>query len=246
MNTITVDSLSLSLSGLPILKEISFTIEEGHIVGLLGSNGSGKTTLVKTMLGLHKHQRGRIEILGTPLSRFRHWDRIGYVPQRASVCLHSTTVSEVVASGTLAHRLIGWPRSSDRKRVMEALEMVDLADQAKETYLHLSGGQQQRVLIARGIVNRPAVIFMDEPFAGVDLTNQTTIAEALRGFAATIIVALHETSALSGILDRTLILREGRLIYDGPPSYDGGCGPHPVEPPDRTHLLTGMEQTWSF
>jgi zinc transport system ATP-binding protein len=129
---------------------------------------------------------------------------------------------------------------------MESLEIVDLANHANEAYLHLSGGQQQRVLIARGIVNRPAVIIMDEPFAGVDLTNQVKIAESLRGFAGTMVVVLHETMALSEILDRTLILREGRLIYDGPLTTDGHHGNHPTNPPERTHLLTGMEQTWSF
>lgn len=245
MSAISVDSVWLSLSGLPILKEISFTVEDGETVGLLGANGSGKSTLVKAILGLRRIQEGSIALLGTPLERFSAWDQIGYVPQRGSVSLHSTTVTEVVASGTLAKRPVGWFGAGGRRRVMEALDMVGLADRANELYLHLSGGQQQRVLIARGIVNRPRLVIMDEPFAGVDVANQAEIATALGRFSATRLVVLHETEALASQLDRTLVLREGRLVYDGPVTPVAAHDTHETTAPDRTHLLTGMEPRWT-
>jgi zinc transport system ATP-binding protein len=244
MNAIDVEALSLSFNGLPILKDISFSINEGNIVGLLGANGSGKSTLVKAILGLNRYQQGKVWLLGVPRERFSAWDKIGYVPQRASVSLHATTVAEVVASGTLAKRPVGWVSRRDHDRVMEALDLVGLAGRAKELYLHLSGGQQQRVLIARGIVNHPRLIVMDEPFAGVDAANQATIATALNQLSATVLVVLHETGSLESTLDRTLILRDGRLVYDGqPPSTTH----HHHEAPTtrRVPLLSGMEPTWT-
>ena len=245
MNLIEVDSLSLSLGGLPILKDISFAVAEGQTIGLLGANGSGKSTLVKAILGLYRRQLGTVSLLGQPLERFSAWDKIGYVPQRASVSLHSTTVMEVVASGTLAKRPVGWIRSRQRAAALEALALVGLADQAHELYLHLSGGQQQRVLIARGIVNHPRLLIMDEPFAGVDIANQGEIAATLTRSEATLLVVLHETEALSSSIDRCLVLREGRLVHDGPLTPPSAHDPHETPAPQHTHLLTGMEPQWT-
>jgi len=244
MNAITVTSLNLGFSGVPILTDISFNILSGQTVGLLGANGSGKSTLIKAILGLYRRQSGTVSLLDTPLEKFSAWNQIGYVPQRGSVSLHSTTVAEVVASGTLAKRPVGWIWARQRKQVMAALDIVGLADKADELYLHLSGGQQQRVLIARGVVNRPHLIIMDEPFAGVDLDNQVRIASVLSSFSATSLIVLHETEALASQLDRILTLSDGRLVYDGPLVETPAQGSHETSAPDRTHLLTGMEPRW--
>jgi len=243
MSAIDCQSVSVSLGGVPRLKDVTFAIDEGWTVGLLGANGSGKSTLVKTILGLIPPQQGTVTLFGQ--ERFTAWGQLGYVPQRAGVSLHSTTVSEIVASGTLAGRPVGWFGAKRRAAVAAALDAVGLADQAGELYLHLSGGQQQRVLIARALVNRPRLLILDEPFAGVDLANQAEIAATLRRSAATVLVVLHETEALADQLDRVLILSGGRLTYDGPPVDLPGVGTHETKPPNRTHLLTGMEPRWT-
>jgi len=255
VNAIAVNGLNLSLGGLPILKDISFTIDEGLTVALLGANGSGKSTLVRALLGLIRRQQGTVALLGQPIERFTAWDQIGYVPQRAAVSLHSTTVAEVVGSGTLAKRPLGWFGAAQRERVHQALSAVGLADSAKELYLHLSGGQQQRVLIARGIVNQPRLIIMDEPFAGVDLANQAEITDVLAGFSATTLVVLHEIEAMAGLIDRTLVLREGRLVYDGPLMESAPPSAHQTHTsdhhtldhhtPNHPQLLTELETQWT-
>ncbi|MDR2974690.1 MAG: metal ABC transporter ATP-binding protein [Propionibacteriaceae bacterium] len=245
MSTLAIRHLDVALGGNPILTDITVTIEPGQIVALLGDNGSGKSTLIKATLGLIRHQRGSITLLGTPLERFHTWNQVGYVPQRASVSLHSTTVAEVVRSGVLANRAVGWPGKADKAKVAWALETVGLSELAQELYLHLSGGQQQRVLIARGIVNRPDLLIMDEPFAGVDLTNQTEIGDTVAGLGATVWVVLHETESMAAHLDRTLILRDGRLIYDGSPTSVNHAGSHETEAPPRTPILSGMEPRWT-
>ncbi|MCL1923397.1 MAG: ATP-binding cassette domain-containing protein [Propionibacteriaceae bacterium] len=262
--SIVVNSLGVSLGGLPIVKDISFQIESGHVVGVLGSNGSGKTTLIKAMLGLLPCT-GEVKILGQPITTFNNWKKIGYVPQRSSVSLHSTTTREVVESGLLAGRSWGWVQSNERRHAQEVLDIVGLSNHGEEPYLHLSGGQQQRVLIARGIVHQPEILIMDEPFAGVDLDHQRDIIARLSGMGATIVVVLHETTLWANVLDRTLILREGRLVYDQSLRGDHPLGDysttsnsmdsatnaqndkegHAVGTVEES-LLTGMEPRWTI
>ncbi len=245
MTIVRVDSLSVALGGLPILKDISFEIAGRQTVALQGGNGSGKTTLLRAILGLARHQSGQVQLFGTAIERFTAWQDVGYVPQRATVSLHSTTVAEIVASGVLANRAVGWPGKADRAKIAWALAAVGLSGHESELYLHLSGGQQQRVLIARGIVNQPRLLLMDEPFAGVDLASQQQIAQTLAAIEATRLIVLHETEAMAGQLDRTLVLSQGRLIHDGPPGGHDRPSWHASQPPARPQLLTGMEPRWN-
>lgn len=244
MTAISVKDLGVSLAGMPILKEVSFTIEDTETVALLGANGSGKSTLIRTILGFYPRHLGEVEILGTPIASFTSWDQIGYVPQKASISLHSTTVAEVVASGVLANRSLGWFTRQNRRQVSEALGIVDLEEFAGEPFLHLSGGQQQRVLIARGIVNHPRLIIMDEPFAGVDAANQRAIAATLATLTSTVLVVLHETGAFTDLIDRTLVLHQGRLLrgHRGPPEPHTG---HETQRMDHYPRLTSLEPGWT-
>ena len=176
-------NLRVSLGGMPILRDATFTVDTGEAVALLGANGSGKTTLLRAILRLIPHQFGTIRLFGTAVDGFRDWSRIGYVPQRASLSLHSTTVRELVASGRLSRRRPFVPASATDKRLTtQALEHVALADRAKDAFVHLSGGQQQRALIARALVGESDLLVLDEPFAGVDLRHQESLAAILRDF----------------------------------------------------------------
>ena len=191
-------------------------------MALLGANGSGKSTLVKAMVGLHPLSTGEIRLFGDPLSGFRQWPRLGYVPQRSPIAQGvPSNVAEVVAAGRLSRRTPFVPsRRSDRAAVNRALVAVGLEDRARHTVSTLSGGQEQRVLIARTLAGEPELLVLDEPNAGVDLASQQAIAEtlaSLAGAGATIIVVLHELGHLSDVIQRSVVLREGRVVYDGPP-----------------------------
>ncbi len=187
---------------------------------LLGGNGSGKSTLVRALLGLAPHQRGLVRLFGTELGRFSAWKRVGYVPQRSTAALSNALVREVVAAGRLAHRRpFVPPRRADRAAVVEALTTVGMADRAGDEVRRLSGGQQQRVLIARALAGAPDLLVLDEPNAGVDLEHQQILAQVLttliaRGVA--VLVVLHEVGPLAGLIDRAVVLREGRVVHDGP------------------------------
>ena len=248
MTPVAITNLGVSLGGVPILRDVSMVVEEHEIVALLGGNGSGKTTLIRALLGLVPHVHGEIDLFGTPLAQFRDWSRIGYVPQRASVSMHSTTVRELVSSGTLSTRRpftrLG---RTGRARITEVIDRVGLTQKADDAFVHLSGGQQQRVLIARALVSSPTLLVMDEPFAGVDLATQQRLADlvgSLHDEGMTVLVVLHETEVFAPLLDRAVVLREGRVAQDGVLEPHPGHG-HETEPPARTVRIIQEVRPWN-
>lgn len=226
--------LSVELGGLPVLRGITLSVHAGEAVALLGGNGSGKSTLVRALLGLVPVQRGTVELFGTPRSAFRSWSRLGYMPQRSAAALSGAKVKEVVASGRLSRRQpFTPPRPDDRAAVARALATVGLTERAGDRVSNLSGGQQQRVLLARALVGEPELLVLDEPTAGVDLASQTalttTLTDLFRGGTA-LVVVLHEVGWLAGLLDRGVVLREGRIAYDGPLGDLGRSAEHQHHP----------------
>ena len=216
---LVADDLTVQLGGLPVLRGVGLTVRAGEAVTLLGGNGSGKSTLVRALLGLTAHQRGSVELFGTPLRGFRSWSRVGYVPQRSTASLSNALVREVVAAGRLAHRRpFVPPRHADREQVAGALRTVGMDDRAGDELRRLSGGQQQRVLIARALAGQPELLVLDEPNAGVDLEHQQVLADVLGklvGRGVAVLVVLHEVGALAPLIDRAVVLREGRVVYQG-------------------------------
>jgi zinc transport system ATP-binding protein len=205
----------------PVVRDVNLVVSAGETVALLGANGSGKSTLVRGVLGLARIMGGELELFGVPADRFRDRARLGYVPQRHTVGASvPATVREVVASGRLARRgWLGRARDADRRAVAHAIDTVGLADRAGASVSELSGGQQRRVLIARALAAEPDVLVMDEPTAGVDVASQEALAltlGVLAGRGTTLLVVTHEVGPLRDVVGRAVILREGRVAYDGP------------------------------
>ncbi len=243
---VEIRGAGVSLGGRPIVRDIDLTVHAGEVLALLGANGSGKSTLVKAMVGLLPLSTGEVRLYGEPLAGFGQWHRLGYVPQRSPITTGvPSTVSEVVAAGRLSRRRPFMPsRRADREAVERALEAVGLSDRARHSVSTLSGGQQQRVLIARTLAGEPELLVLDEPNAGVDLDSQHAIAGTLASLArsgATIVVVLHELGHLADVIQRSVVLREGRIVYDGPPhgspterdlhDHDHDHHHHPATPP---------------
>ena len=212
--------ISVELGGLPVLRGITMSVHAGEAVALLGGNGSGKSTLVRALLGLVPVQRGTAELFGTPRAAFRSWSRIGYMPQRSAAGLSGAKVKEVVAAGRLSRRPpFAPPRPDDRAAVARALATVGLTERTGDRLSELSVGQQQRVLLARALATEPELLVLDEPTAGVDLASQTALTDTLTDLVhggTALVVVLHEVGWLAGLLDRGVVLREGRIAYDGP------------------------------
>lgn len=235
------EGVSVTLGGAKVLDDVSFTVDRGEVVALMGANGSGKSTLVRAVLDLVPHT-GSVRLFDTDQRRFGQWHRVGYVPQRSSPALQAATVREVVSSGRLAHRRPLWPASrTDRRIITDAIDRMGLAELAGRELGHLSGGQQQRALIARALTSEPELMVLDEPLAGIDVPTQqglaATMAE-LAGDGMAMLVVLHELGSFEPLLDRTVCLDHGRVSYDGAPGcesdHHGHDAPH-EHPADHVH-----------
>lgn len=231
---IRVEDLHVALGGSPIVHGVSFDVQPGEVLTLMGGNGSGKTTLVRAILGIVPILSGRVEIDGVAADRSPRID-IGYVPQRVSAAGGvSASALEVVTSGLLHDRRLVPPRDA-RVRALDALDAVGLASVASTDVATLSGGQQQRVLIARAMVRKPSLLILDEPLAGVDLPSQQVFADvlkALKNRGATVLIVLHEVGPLKNLIDRAVVLDMGRVVHVGTPPH--AHGEHAL--PGHVHL----------
>ncbi len=172
---ILVKDLNVWYGDVHVIDNVSFQIEEGDYVGILGPNGSGKTTLLNSILGLVEPSSGSIELFGESRERFDQHSWIGYVPQRVQGVdtRFPATVKEVVISGRTAK--IGVLRQynkEDEKAVEKAMEIADVAGLSSRRVGELSGGQRQRVFIARALAAEPRLLILDEPTVGVDVAAQ--------------------------------------------------------------------------
>jgi zinc transport system ATP-binding protein len=221
-NVVEISDAAVELGGRPVLRGIDLAVAPGEVLAVLGANGSGKSTLVRTMMGLVPVTRGQVRLFGVPRARFRDWRRVGFVPQRAGAASGvPASVREVVASGRLSRRRPFLPASGeDHAAVEDAIAAVGLGDKARDGVSTLSGGQQQRVLIARALAGVPDLLVLDEPTAGVDVQSQQALADALRTLVlrgATIVLVAHELGPLASLVGRAVVMRDGRVAYDGPP-----------------------------
>ena len=220
---IRVRDLKVVLGASLILDDVSLAVGGGESVALLGANGSGKSTLVKAVLGLAPIAGGGIEVLGAPITRRRRvpWERIGYVPQRIGAGSGvPATALEVVRSGLLGPRRPWADRGrTARRKAMTALDAVGLAHRAGDHVQVFSGGQAQRVLIARALVRSPELLILDEPLAGIDRASRESLAmilQDLRAQGLTLVTVLHEMGELVDVVERAVLLQDGRLVADGP------------------------------
>ncbi len=204
-------------------------VGRGEFVGLLGPNGAGKTTLLRSCLGMQRHVRGEVRVLGQSVVRLgfralaRLRQRIGYVPQllpaRSEMPL---TVREVVAIGrTGVAGLFRRLSRDDWRAVDEWIERLGLSALACRGYGEISGGEQRKTLIARAMVQRPDILLLDEPTANLDLGWRERIVELVgdlyRATTMTVLLVCHELEVLPPGCARVAVLREGRLMAEGPP-----------------------------
>ena len=206
---VTFDRAALGYGRRAVLSDLSFTIDEGDFLGLVGPNGSGKTTIVRALLGSLRPLSGAV--IRAPGLRF------GYVPQRDSVDYgFPLRVLEVVLMGRydrigLARR----PTRDDRARAMAALEHVGIADLADRPLANLSGGQKQRTLIARALVGEPNVLVLDEPTSGMDLVATTQILGLVRALheddRLTVLMVSHALNEVVNYVERIALVSEGRF-----------------------------------
>jgi zinc transport system ATP-binding protein len=234
---------TVAFDGFTVLDSMNLKVETGSFLALLGANGSGKTTMVRAMLGLQPLTSGQVLVHGGPLTRFREWQRIAFVPQRLPAATGiPISALELVASSRISPRT-RWHRRgrAGKAAAMEALEAVGLADRRHSRVDVLSGGQQRRIMIARALTEGADTLVLDEPLAGVDLANQDSLAEILGSLhGRTIVTVLHGLGTLSDLVTRAVVLESGHVVHDGPTAPQGWAdvGHHSDRPP-RPTLLEG-------
>jgi len=212
MQVVEIDRLSYAYSDSLVLDDISFTINEGDLLGMIGPNGAGKTTLFSCMLGLLGGYSGTIRIFGQDIKKdTKVFKIIGYIPQRKTIDRNfPATVEEIVSLGITTGRIVS-------EKINLALDTVGLLDQKERRVGELSGGQQQRVLIAKAIVNDPKLLILDEPATGIDLETQNKFYALLKKLnqekKITIIWASHDLDAVSRLASSVACINRSMFFH---------------------------------
>jgi iron complex transport system ATP-binding protein len=225
MVDLEVKGISLSYNHALAVKELSFHLESGELVGLIGPNGCGKTSVIKALSRILLLRTGQVTLDGRDLARFSHGDLarvVGVVPQNPSLP-ETFTVTDVVLLGRNPH--LGWLSSEsarDLAIVRWAMEKTGVAEFAERKIGELSGGERQRVTVARVLAQEPKVILMDEPTANLDISHQIAILDLMRNLCAekklVVLIALHDLNLAAQYCDRLILLKKGQLYAEGTPS----------------------------
>jgi lipoprotein-releasing system ATP-binding protein len=215
---IKADHIKKSFGTLVVLKDICFQADAAEVVSIVGASGAGKSTLLHILGTLSKPDSGEVIIDGTDLlslsdkelARFRN-TRIGFVFQAHHLLPEFTAIENVMIPALIA----GKSRREASSEALELLSQLGLSDRVNHKPSELSGGEQQRVAIARALVNRPAVLFADEPSGNLDSKNKDELHRLffdLRDrYGITIIIVTHDKE-LAALSDRTLEMKDGEFV----------------------------------
>lgn len=220
---IKLDNVSFAYGNNVVLENLSFSVQKGEYLGIIGPNGGGKTTLTKIILGLLNPSSGTVSLFGKDRHDFREKYRIGYVPQRVTQTDKDfpITVLEVVRTGRIA-RLGFFRRFSKKEKeiVDHAMDIAGIAKYRNTLIGNLSGGERQRVFIARALASEPDVLILDEPTVGVDIAAQKTFYEFLaslnKDHHLTILFISHDVDVISQETKTVLCLNRNMVCHGTP------------------------------
>ena len=220
---ISLAGVSKSFGATHVLKEINLEVSPGEVVVLIGASGSGKSTVLRIMAGLETTDSGEVWVGEVPLHDTRRAKEIrghvGMVFQQFNLFPHKTALGNVTLALIKARRM---SPADARKRGMEALERVGLADRAEHYPSQLSGGQQQRVAIARALAVEPRIMFFDEATSALDPELVGEVTEVMRGLARdgmTMVVVTHEMGFARQTADRVVFMDKGVIAEQGDPEH---------------------------
>lgn len=218
--TLEIKALSARYGGQSdyALKDVSFDLHSGEILGIIGANGAGKSTLIKAILGLIPAS-GQIKIFGGNLAQVRQ--KLAYIPQRKDIDWDFPVCALDICLMGMYPR-IGWLRrikAQHKEEALSYLRQVELEDFAMRPIGALSGGQQQRVFMARALAQKAELIILDEPFAGIDQKTQETLFNILKNLKSdgkSIMIVHHNLQAASKHFDRVVLLNKSLIALGEP------------------------------
>jgi iron complex transport system ATP-binding protein len=243
------ESVSFGYGRRQVVRDVSFHVDSGEMVGLLGPNGAGKSTLLHLGAGTLRPARGVVRIQGDDISHLSRREvarRLAVAPQEFSVQF-AYTVRQIVELGRMPHHdLLSMPRHEDVRAIEAAIEAAGVEHLANRVFNDLSGGEKQRVIIALTLAQEAPILLLDEPTAHLDIRYQIEILELLRRLNAerklTVLAALHDLTLAARYCPRLMLFRE-TIVVDGPPArvLDAELLSSVYETPVRVGILRGED-----
>lgn len=215
MTLISLKNVTMSYEGKRVISELSFDINSGDYLAIVGENGSGKTTLLKGLLGLKKLDGGKIEYSDKLSSK-----EIGYLPQQNEFQRDfPASVKEVVLSGRInSCGMRPFYSRKDKQIAAKAMERLDISDLKNRCYHELSGGQQQKVLLARAICASKKLLILDEPVTGLDMASSEemyNVIKSLNDEGVTVIMISHDVERIAASAKTVLHIGEQKVLFYG-------------------------------
>lgn len=207
-------------SGRTVVDNVSLTVNQGEIVGLLGRNGAGKTTAFRMIIGMVTPNGGRVTFDGVDVTHMPMYKRarrgMGYLSQEPSIFQRLTVRENIMA----ILELMPLPKATRNERCDHLLEQFGLMAQARQLARTLSGGERRKLEIARALVTNPTMMLLDEPFSGVDPIAVQDLQREIRGLrdrGISILLTDHNVRETLSVTDRTYIIDSGKVLREGPP-----------------------------
>jgi zinc transport system ATP-binding protein len=216
MTVLNVENLSFSYNQKILLNDVSFELQNGDFVAVVGSNGSGKSTLLKIILGLLPHKHGKIKLFNTDQQKFKDWFKIGFVQQTANQNGDfPISVKELIE--------ISYNKNNSLQKniaVSKVISELSLESVQKNLITELSGGQRQKVYLASALINSPQMLFLDEPTVGVDQLSEQDFWQILQTLKqenlTTIVMVSHDIGAVSQKVDKVLCVQNKVFMLTNP------------------------------
>jgi zinc transport system ATP-binding protein len=206
---VKVENLNFKYPGHQALKDVSFVIENGEFLTVLGQNGAGKSTLIDCLINDNPTEAGKIFYNDVELHKFHNWQKIGIVPQTMDIISSGFPVS-------VKEFLLAYENKHNIKRVDEVVSLLNINYLMSKNLSDLSGGETKRVFIARAVLNKPELIYMDEPFNSVDVKNTleiVNILDSLKKQGITIILVTHNFDLVKEVSDKVIELNTEVLFF---------------------------------
>ena len=218
MSHLSVKRISAGYGKNNVIENISFDLDDGTLMGIIGANGSGKTTLLKALCGILPHQ-GSCTLEGTvleELSAKQLAKLVSYIPQRSGVSIDISALDVVLMGFNSRLGLLEHPTAAMRQAAADALARTGLAGKEQTNYLHLSEGQKQLCILARTLVTQGKLLLLDEPESALDFNFRYRMLEIIRAWvrhdSRLALVALHDPMLALNYCDSLLLLKDGRSL----------------------------------
>ena len=218
MSSFHVNGLCAGYGDKRVIDRLSFSLESGRLMGVLGANGSGKTTLIRSICGILRHE-GECTLEGVRLEGLspRRLSRLcSYIPQRSGITIDISALDVVLMGFNPQLGLLAHPTSAMKQQALDALALAGIGDMAQRNYMHLSEGQKQLCILARTLVTQGRLLLLDEPESALDFRFRYHMLDVIRrwvvGESRFALVALHDPMLALNDCDELLLLKDGRSL----------------------------------